>query len=543
MPTDTRTQSLWPSAAFALGLALFLALPALARAAVWTEGTGGRPFSLESRSGLVLTGTTADQSLVLPYRLNWEYSLGGDPRSIRALGNDAVLIADGASRSVFDLTRAGVKRWVYSSVDDVALVAPSDAERLASGNTLIVDRGGFRVLEVTNAKATVWQHGTGIKGTGLGQLSDPASAHRLTNGNTLIVEPGANRVSEITSAGAVAWRYATGLNAPRAAHRLIGGATLITDSGNDRVIEVSSAGAVTWQYGTTKGVGVNQLSGPTEAIRLADGTTLITDKGNNRIVVVSRAKSVVGSYGAGPMLPGHGPVSSPLAALRIYDGSTLVLDGTKRLLVYSYASSGTATSRRLDLSAAGAKKRFTALNWNASGEVGSTILEYAIDGGAWQSAGSSGSFSFPSTAQGAYIRYRVRQQSPALDQGAVLNDVSIVWQAAATQASAAATSTLYGAGSPLTGDTTGFGDGSVVSTAPATLPADGILRGWVMQRIGGVGAGGSGSGTLGVAGSVPVPAQYAGLGLITIVFGSGLAWGPGAKLLPLLARLMSGTLH
>ncbi len=89
--------------------------------------------------------------------------------------------------------------WQYGQAGDAGigtnqLASPRFAQRLANGNTLITDAGdqvyaGHRVIEVTPGGDIVWQYGVaGEVGRDLGHLDKPAAAQRLANGNTLIVE-------------------------------------------------------------------------------------------------------------------------------------------------------------------------------------------------------------------------------------------------------------------------------------------------------------------------------------------------------------------
>lgn len=82
---------------------------------------------------------------------------------------------------------------------------PHCAQRLDSGNVLITDADGARVFEVSHAsKQIVWQYGaTDQPGAGDGRLADPNYAARLQNGDTLIVDTGNSRVLEVAASGHV----------------------------------------------------------------------------------------------------------------------------------------------------------------------------------------------------------------------------------------------------------------------------------------------------------------------------------------------------
>ena len=94
------------------------------------------------------------------------------------------------------------------------------ARSLASGNTLIALWGqAGKVVEVTRAGKTVWEHG---------ELNGPYDAIALPSGNVLIAEGGGRRVLEVNRGGKIAWQ-AQEVGHPTSAHRLPDGTTVIGD--------------------------------------------------------------------------------------------------------------------------------------------------------------------------------------------------------------------------------------------------------------------------------------------------------------------------
>jgi len=206
-------------------------------------------------------------------------------------------------------------------------VMPWDAERLASGNTLIAETGNNTVLEInTTTKEIVWQYGTGTAGSDPGQLDSPVDAERLPSGNTLITDRNNHRVIEVNSTGAIVWQYGTTgtsgsgydqLNNPMDAERLSDGNTLIADRLNNRVIEVNESKGIVWQYAITN---------PFDADRLPDGNTLIAEYTNHRVIEVNTADEIVWQYGDGTAGSGVNQLNYPMDADRLTSGNTLIAD-------------------------------------------------------------------------------------------------------------------------------------------------------------------------------------------------------------------------
>jgi len=276
------------------------------------------------------------------------------------------LIVDTGNHRVIEVTAEGAIVWQYGTTGVAGagadqLSSPAGAQRLANGDTLIVDTGNHRVIAVRTSDydplkpgngftsgSIVWQYGTtGVPDT----LVLPSCAQRLGNGDTLIVDGGQQRVIEVTAGGAVAWQYGTTaqpgtdegfLNTPTTAQRLSNGHTVIADTGNQRVIEVgkidiaATVDTVLWQYGTTAepGTDTDHLTLPMSAQRLGNGDTVIADTGNQRVIEVNLSKVTVWSYGT-PGIAGSGPgqLAGPRNALRLGNGDTLIADsGSQRVI-------------------------------------------------------------------------------------------------------------------------------------------------------------------------------------------------------------------
>lgn len=101
----------------------------------------------------------------------------------------------------------------YGIAEDY-LNMPSDAQVLVNGNILITDTGNHRVIEIEDRKI-VWQYGnpenveSAAYGAKDGFLSYPQAALRHPNGNTLIVDAGNLRLIEVDAEGQILWQHRT----------------------------------------------------------------------------------------------------------------------------------------------------------------------------------------------------------------------------------------------------------------------------------------------------------------------------------------------
>jgi hypothetical protein len=431
-----------------------------------------------------------------------------DPRTAVRLPNGHTLVCDGNAQTVTEYTSGGSRVWTFGTSDDPRLSRPFSAERLANGNTLICDRTSFRVIEVSPSKRLVWQYGTGTAGTGAGQLADPFSARRLANGNTLICDNKEGyRVIEVRSsdyapskpnlgytASSIVWRFGTGVSgtgpgqvaSPRQAERLSNGNTLIADEWGERVIEVRPNGQVVWSFGVPgqKGSDERHLNAPCAATRLADGRTLVVDKDNQRLLWVNRDGTVDSSYGAGPTTPSGGQLGEARTAQVTPAGSVLIADnGAHRLLEIGYASGGTYETDELDLRMPGTKKWLTSLTV-AADKPGATSLAvtYSLNGGSWKTLGSGSPMEFPNPTSCTFVRLRFRLSTSNADRSPTLKSAVIAYDITAPPLKPP---TNGGTTSPTTPSTSGGGS---QNSSPKRYT-------WGWGRTDGGGTGGTDGGT------------------------------------------------
>jgi hypothetical protein len=121
-------------------------------------------------------------------QLLWSHAFtgrGNSPRLALPLPGNRYLVV--LPDRVVELDRSGTVHWQHSG-----LYYPVWAERLANGNTLIVDRGfyGGQVLEVDRRGQIVWTYGDYGSPEGSGDLYRPVWATRLADGSTVISDRG-----------------------------------------------------------------------------------------------------------------------------------------------------------------------------------------------------------------------------------------------------------------------------------------------------------------------------------------------------------------
>jgi hypothetical protein len=204
-----------------------------------------------------------------------------------------------------------------------------DADRLANGETAIVDMGNDRVFTVDRSGTVTWEwNARNHIGAGTEFWTDhvpedtqdefrrqgPESdwthmndVDRLDNGNfqvsirnfdvVLEIDPDTNEIANVVGAP----DNHTVMNEQHNPMWIEGGTVLIADSshggptGADRVVEVDAeTDEIVWTYdGSGSGA---KLQWPRDADRLPNGNTLITDSRNNRVIEIDGNGSVVWRY-------------------------------------------------------------------------------------------------------------------------------------------------------------------------------------------------------------------------------------------------------
>jgi len=186
------------------------------------------------------------------------------------------LIADYSDNRVVAVDAEG---RVYLALEDT--FGAWDAELTWDGRLLVTEFSVSRVSEFTPQDLAKRQPRPSWTFEG---LKNPYCAQKLATGNYLIADAFGGRVIEVDRDGAVVWKYDRDIR-PFDAERLADGNTLIADVKGDRLIEVTPEGKVVWE--------VLELPNVHDVDRLADGTTLVTLRSKNRVQVIDRDGKVL----------------------------------------------------------------------------------------------------------------------------------------------------------------------------------------------------------------------------------------------------------
>jgi len=167
-----------------------------------------------------------------------------------------------------------------------------DASRLPNGNVLF-QRSWTDIVEIDSEGATVWKYDAANQHGNTGKKVEVHAFQRLANGDTMIVESGSGRIIEVDAQGTLKKEIVLTLNHKnfhtdtRLARKLENGNYLVAHEGDKVVREYNAKGTVVWDYL----VGTKVYS----AQRLANGNTLIGAGDGHRVVEVDQSGKTVWS--------------------------------------------------------------------------------------------------------------------------------------------------------------------------------------------------------------------------------------------------------
>ena len=167
-----------------------------------------------------------------------------------------------------------------------------DASRLPNGNVLF-QRSWTDIVEIDSEGATVWKYDAANQHGNTGKKVEVHAFQRLANGDTMIVESGSGRIIEVDAQGTLKKEIVLTLNHKnfhtdtRLARKLKNGNYLVAHEGDKVVREYNAQGTVVWDYL----VGTKVYS----AQRLANGNTLIGAGDGHRVVEVDQSGKTVWS--------------------------------------------------------------------------------------------------------------------------------------------------------------------------------------------------------------------------------------------------------
>lgn len=176
------------------------------------------------------------------------------------------------------------------------------AQRLANGNTMLVEAGDRpRVVEV-NAKGAI-QHETPLTSQTSNHHMESRMTRVLPNGNYLVPQLLDKVVREYAPSGAILAEFKTPNDPPDAwpftAIRLPDGNTLVTCTHANIVVEFDPKGAIVWQLSNTD-FAKPLLNDPCGAQRLPNGNTVICSYAigadRTKLLEVTRDKKLVWSF-------------------------------------------------------------------------------------------------------------------------------------------------------------------------------------------------------------------------------------------------------
>ena len=193
-------------------------------------------------------------------------------------GNNILAICNKDGDPIWQFKTEGPKRG-HTGHHDVHL--------LSNGNILFHDTW-TSVKEITLDKKIVWEYDCAKSNGNEGKRVDVHAFARLKNGNTVIVESGVGRVIEVNSKGKLIHQFPLkkgGTQSTRWVRQTPQNTWLVCSENPGVVTEYDNDGNIVWDY-----LIKTRVYG---AIRLKNGNTLIASGSGNSIVEVNPEKEVV----------------------------------------------------------------------------------------------------------------------------------------------------------------------------------------------------------------------------------------------------------
>lgn len=213
----------------------------------------------------------------------------------------AVVAADNNRLVRFD--RTGRIVWQLDDIGPVHRIQP-----LENGNILTQD-GWTRLIEIDPQQQIVWSYDAAAQQGIDDRMVEVHAFQRLADGNTLVVENGIGRIIEIDRDGRILHqlRYQVAEPSPhhdvRQARKLENGNYLLCHEAKGRVTEYAPDGEVVWNYevplfdkSRARGHGPQAWGNQCfHALRLPTGNTLISTGNGHAVIEVTPARQIVWS--------------------------------------------------------------------------------------------------------------------------------------------------------------------------------------------------------------------------------------------------------
>ncbi|WP_439629691.1 beta-propeller domain-containing protein [Gemmata sp.] len=247
-------------------------------------------------------------------KVEWEVECKHNAHDIQMLPNGNVLFNSGGA-AVSEVNPKKEVVWKYEAKPtpgNKGRVEVHACQRLADGNTMVVETGNKRIVEVDRDGKVVKEVPLTVNKPD--PHRDTRNARKLDTGNYLVAHEGDGCVREYDGSGKVVWEYKLDLNdRPRSgghgpeghgtevysAVRLKSGNTLIGGGNNNRVVEVDKDGKVVWSVDQKELPGIT-LAWVTTVQALPNGNVIIGNchagPDQPQLIEVTRDKKVVWTF-------------------------------------------------------------------------------------------------------------------------------------------------------------------------------------------------------------------------------------------------------
>jgi hypothetical protein len=247
-------------------------------------------------------------------KVEWEVECKHNAHDLHLLPNGNVLINSGPA-TVTEVNPKKEVVWKYEAkptAGNKGRVEVHACQRLQDGNTMVVETGNKRIVEVDKDGKIVKEVPLTVNKPD--QHRDTRNARKLDTGNYLVAHEGDGCVREYDGSGKVVWEYKLDLNnRPRSgghgpeghgtevysAVRLKNGNTLIGGGNNNRVVEVDKDGKIVWSVDQKELPGIT-LAWVTTVQALPNGNVIIGNchagPDQPQLIEVTRDKKVVWTF-------------------------------------------------------------------------------------------------------------------------------------------------------------------------------------------------------------------------------------------------------
>lgn len=222
------------------------------------------------------------------------YSLTAEP-------THKFITADSSKKRIAIIDEDGKTAWESK-------IGPLHDLHVLSNGNILFQRNWTEVVEVDpKTNETVWSYDAKQSPGNQNRKVEVHAFQRLENGNTMIVESGSTRILEVSSDGEIVHELALRVTKPhphtdtRLVRKLATGNYLVCHESDGLVREYAPDGTTAWEYevplfgkATAKGHGLSAFGNKCfSAIRLESGNTLIGTGNGHSVIEVTPSKEIV----------------------------------------------------------------------------------------------------------------------------------------------------------------------------------------------------------------------------------------------------------